>query len=35
MQKLTADPRVQFPDRPPVFDGLRLVAGGFIPVSGL
>lgn len=32
MQKLTSDPRMQFLDRPPVFDGRRLIAGGFQPM---
>lgn len=32
MHKLTGDPRMQFQDRPPVFDGRRLIAGGFIPM---
>lgn len=32
MAKLTADPRMQFDDRPPVFDGTRLVAAGFLPM---
>lgn len=34
MQKLTSDPRMLFEDRPPVFDGRRLIAGGFIPMLG-
>jgi uncharacterized protein YbaA (DUF1428 family) len=34
MQKVTADPRMQFDDRPPVFEGRRLIAGGFIPMPG-
>jgi uncharacterized protein YbaA (DUF1428 family) len=33
MQKLTSDPRMQFQDRPQVFDGRRLVAGGFKPIA--
>jgi uncharacterized protein YbaA (DUF1428 family) len=32
MQMVTSDPRMQFPDRPPVFDGRRLIAGGFVPM---
>ena len=32
MQKVTSDPRMQFLDRPPAFDGRRLIAGGFIPM---
>ena len=32
MEKLTRDPRMQFQDRPPVFDGERLIAGGFHPI---
>lgn len=32
MEKVTSDPRMQFRDRPPVFDGRRLVAGGFVPM---
>lgn len=32
MQKVTSDPRMQFPDLPPVFDGRRLIAGGFKPM---
>jgi uncharacterized protein YbaA (DUF1428 family) len=34
MQKVTSDPRMQFPDRPPVFDGRRLIAAGFVPMLG-
>ena len=34
MEKVTADPRMQFQDRPPAFDGKRLIAGGFKPISG-
>lgn len=34
MEKLTSDPRMQFQDRPPVFDGKRLIAGGFKPIRG-
>ena len=33
MDKLTGDPRMQFQDRPPVFDGKRLIAGGFKPIQ--
>jgi len=32
MAKVTADPRMQFGGQAPVFDGERLVAGGFIPM---
>jgi uncharacterized protein YbaA (DUF1428 family) len=32
MVKVTADPRMQFDDREPVFDGSRLIAGGFRPM---
>lgn len=32
MQRFTRDPRVQFHDRPQVFDGGRLIAGGFMPM---
>lgn len=32
MEKVTADPRMQFGDHPPVFDGARLVAAGFLPM---
>lgn len=32
MEKLTSDPRVQFQDRPPAFDGSRLIAAGFKPM---
>ncbi len=32
MAKLTSDPRMQFTDRPPAFDGRRLIAGGFTPM---
>jgi uncharacterized protein YbaA (DUF1428 family) len=31
MQRLTSDPRMLFEDRPPVFNGRRLIAGGFLP----
>lgn len=30
MQKVIADPRMQFRDRPSVFDGTRLIVGGFV-----
>lgn len=32
MAKLTSDPRMQFEGRLPVFDGRRLIAGGFKPM---
>lgn len=32
MAKLTSDPRMQFTDKEPVFDGARLIAAGFIPM---
>lgn len=32
MEKVAADPRMQFEDMGPVFDGLRLIAGGFRPM---
>ncbi|OGT73572.1 MAG: hypothetical protein A3H44_11860 [Gammaproteobacteria bacterium RIFCSPLOWO2_02_FULL_57_10] len=32
MEKVTSNPRMQFSDRPPVFDGRRLIAAGFIPM---
>ena len=32
MAKVTADPRMQFSDRPPAFDGRRLIAAGFKPM---
>lgn len=32
MEKVTNDPRMQFGDLPPVFDGKRLIAAGFIPM---
>lgn len=32
MEKVTSDPRMQFQDRPPVFDGKRLIAAGFKPM---
>jgi uncharacterized protein YbaA (DUF1428 family) len=32
MAKVTSDPRMQFEGQVPVFDGSRLVAGGFVPM---
>lgn len=32
MEKVTTDPRMQFGDQPPVFDGKRLIAAGFKPM---
>ena len=32
MDNVTRDARMQFGERPPVFDGRRLIAGGFIPM---
>lgn len=32
MEKLTADPRMQFDNQKPVFEGARLIAGGFRPM---
>jgi uncharacterized protein YbaA (DUF1428 family) len=32
MEKLTSDPRMQFQDGPPAFDGRRLIAAGFKPM---
>ena len=32
MERFTADPRTQFDDRPSVFEGGRLIAGGFHPM---
>ncbi len=32
MAKVTSDPRMQFEDDVPVFDGSRLIAGGFLPM---
>jgi uncharacterized protein YbaA (DUF1428 family) len=32
MEKLTSDPRMQFQDKPPAFDGRRLIAAGFKPM---
>ena len=34
MDKVTNDPRMQFGDQPPAFDGRRLIAGGFKPMLG-
>lgn len=35
MARLTSDPRMQLQDQPPVFDGRRLIAGGFRPMPGV
>ena len=32
MEKVTSDPRMQFQDLPPAFDGKRLIAAGFKPM---
>lgn len=32
MAKFTSDPRMQFEDQPPTFDGKRLIAAGFRPM---
>lgn len=32
MEQVTHDPRMQFQDRPPTFDGRRLIAAGFKPM---
>lgn len=32
MEKVTSDPRMQFQDQPPAFDGKRLIAAGFKPM---
>jgi uncharacterized protein YbaA (DUF1428 family) len=32
MESVTSDPRMQFQDRPPAFDGRRLIAAGFTPM---
>lgn len=32
MAKVTSDPRMQFVGLPPVFDGTRLIAAGFVPM---
>jgi uncharacterized protein YbaA (DUF1428 family) len=34
MEKVTKDPRMQFGDQEPAFDGSRLIAGGFRPMLG-
>jgi uncharacterized protein YbaA (DUF1428 family) len=34
MEKVTNDPRMQFGDRAPAFDGRRLIAAGFRPMLG-
>ena len=34
MEKVTSDPRMQFGDQAPAFDGRRLIAGGFKPILG-
>lgn len=34
MEKVTNDPRMQFGEQSPAFDGRRLVAGGFKPMLG-
>ena len=34
MEKVTNDPRMQFGDQAPAFDGKRLIAGGFQPMVG-
>lgn len=34
MERMTSDPRMQFEDRPPAFDGRHLIAAGFIPMLG-
>lgn len=33
MEKVTADPRMQFDGQPPAFDGKRLIAAGFTPMA--
>jgi uncharacterized protein YbaA (DUF1428 family) len=33
MAKVTSDPRMQFDGIAPVFDGMRLIAGGFLPMK--
>lgn len=35
MEKVTSDPRMQFQDHPPTFDGRRLIAAGFRPMNTL
>jgi uncharacterized protein YbaA (DUF1428 family) len=32
MEKVMSDPRMQFDDMEPVFDGSRLIAAGFVPM---
>jgi uncharacterized protein YbaA (DUF1428 family) len=32
MERVTSDPRMQFEDLPPTFDGRRLIAAGFKPM---
>lgn len=32
MARVTSDPRMKFDDQRPVFDGRRLIAGGFVPM---
>lgn len=32
MERVTSDPRMQFADQPPAFDGKRLIAAGFRPM---
>lgn len=32
MAQVTVDPRMQFADQEPVFDGARLIAAGFLPM---
>lgn len=34
MEKVTNDPRMQFDNQPPAFEGRRLIAGGFKPMLG-
>lgn len=34
MEKVTSDPRMQFGDQAPVFEGKRLIAAGFTPMLG-
>lgn len=34
MEKVTNDPRMQFGDQAPAFDGTRLIAAGFKPMIG-
>ena len=34
MEKVTNDPRMQFGDQAPAFDGRRLIAAGFLPMLG-